>query len=57
MQTITTYIAFVKHQPINAIRVGDKIFETIDRIGLNPLSIENAKKFLLKLKYTVKQFV
>ncbi len=29
---ITGYIAYIKHQPLNAIRVGDKIFETIDRI-------------------------
>ncbi len=35
---ITGYIAFIKHQPLNAIRVGDKIFETIDRIEKNPLT-------------------
>lgn len=29
---ITGYIAYIKHQPLNAIRVGDEIFETIDRI-------------------------
>lgn len=29
---ITGYIAYVKHQPLIAIRVGDKIFETINRI-------------------------
>ena len=27
---ITGYIAYIKHQSLNAIRVGDKIFETID---------------------------
>jgi hypothetical protein len=30
---ITGYIAFVKHQPLNAISVGDRIIETIDCIG------------------------
>ena len=25
---ITGYIAYIKHQPLNAIRVGDKLFET-----------------------------
>lgn len=29
---ITGYIAYIKHEPLSAIRVGDKIFETIDRI-------------------------
>jgi hypothetical protein len=29
---ITGHIAYIKHQPLNAIRVGDKIFETIDII-------------------------
>lgn len=29
---ITGYIAFIKHKPLTAIRVGDKIFKTINRI-------------------------
>ena len=33
---ITGYIAFINHQPLNAIRVGDVIFDTIDRIRQNP---------------------
>lgn len=37
IDAITGYIAFVKHQPVNSIRVGNKIFEVIDRIGKNPL--------------------
>jgi plasmid stabilization system protein ParE len=35
---ITGYIAYIKHQPLNAIRVGDKIFKTINRIEQNPLA-------------------
>lgn len=33
---ITGYIAFINHQPLNAIKVGDAIFDTIGRIGQNP---------------------
>ena len=29
---ITGYIAFVKYQPLNAMKVGDAIFAVIDRI-------------------------
>ena len=34
---ITGYIAYIRHEPLNAIRVGDEIFKTIDRIKKNPL--------------------
>jgi hypothetical protein len=44
---ITGYIAFINHQPLNAIKVGDAIFATIDRIALNPFAFKNAWKFLL----------
>ena len=27
---ITGYIAFINHQPLNAIKLGDAIFKTID---------------------------
>ena len=33
---ITGYIAFIKQQPSNAIKVGDSIFDMFDRIQLNP---------------------
>jgi plasmid stabilization system protein ParE len=33
---ITGYIAFVNHEPLNAIRVGDELFKTIDKIHINP---------------------
>ena len=41
---ITGYIAYIKHQPLNAIRVGDKIFETIDRIEQNPLAFRECEE-------------
>lgn len=47
---ITGYIAFIKHQPINAIRVGDKIFETIGRIEQNPLAFHECEEIPTKTK-------
>ena len=41
---ITGYIAFINHQPLNAIRVGDAIFNTIDRIGQNPLAYRECEE-------------
>ncbi|MBW6492931.1 MAG: type II toxin-antitoxin system RelE/ParE family toxin [Lentimicrobium sp.] len=47
---ITGYIAFIKHQPLNAIRAGDKIFETIDRIEQNPLAYRECEEIPTKTK-------
>ena len=47
---ITGYIAFIKHQPINAIRVGDKIFETMGRIEQNPLAFQECEEIPTKTK-------
>lgn len=47
---ITGYIAFIKHQPINAIHVGESIFEAIDRIELNPLSFRECEEIPTKFK-------
>lgn len=47
---ITGYIAYIKHQPLNAIRVGDKIFETIDRIERNPLAFRECEEIPSKTK-------
>ncbi len=33
---ITGYIAFIQHQPLNAIKVGDGIFQVIEKIASNP---------------------
>jgi len=47
---ITGYIAYIKHQPLNAIRVGDKIFEIIDRIEQNPLVFRECEEIPTKTK-------
>jgi plasmid stabilization system protein ParE len=47
---ITGYIAYVKHQPLNAISVGDKIFEIIDRIETNPLAFRECEEIPTKNK-------
>ncbi len=47
---ITGYIAFVKHQPLNAFRAGDKIFETIAKIEKNPLSYRECEEIQTKTK-------
>lgn len=41
---ITGYIAFINHQPLNAIRVGDAIFETIERIDQNPVAFRECEE-------------
>jgi plasmid stabilization system protein ParE len=47
---ITGYIAYIRHEPFNAIRVGDKIFETIDRIKQNPLAFRECEEIPTKTK-------
>ena len=47
---ITGYIAFINQQPLNAILVGDAIYNTIDRIELNPLAFHECKEIPTKNK-------
>ena len=47
---ITGYIAYIKHQPLKAIRVGDKIFETIDRSEQTPLAFRECEEIPTKTK-------
>ena len=47
---ITGYIAYIKHQPLNAIRVGDRIFETIDRIEQKTLAFRECEEIPTKTK-------
>ena len=41
---ITGYIAYIKHQPLNAIRVGDKIYDTFERIRKNPFAFRECEE-------------
>ena len=47
---ITEYIAYIKLQPLNAIRVGDKLLETIERISQNPLIFKECEAIPTKTK-------
>lgn len=42
---ITGYIAFVNHQPLNAIKVGDAFFSLFDRIQQIHLYLKNVLNF------------
>ncbi|TKG91522.1 type II toxin-antitoxin system RelE/ParE family toxin [Puteibacter caeruleilacunae] len=44
IKDITGYIAYIKHQPLNAIRVGDRIFEIIEKIEQNPLGFRECEE-------------
>lgn len=44
IQQITGYIAFIQRQPLNAIRIGDAIDETIRRIALNPTAFREVEE-------------
>ncbi len=48
---ITGYIANVNHQPENAIRVGDRIFDTFQRIEKNPLAFPECESLQTKKKF------
>lgn len=47
---ITGYIAFINRQPLNAIKVGDAIFNTIERIVLNPFAYKECEELPTKTK-------
>jgi plasmid stabilization system protein ParE len=47
---ITGYIAFINHQPSNAIKVGDAILETIDGIAANPFAFRECEEMPTKTK-------
>jgi len=47
---ITGYIAFIKQQPQNAVKVGDALFEMIEIIGRNPLAYKECKEIPTKSK-------
>ncbi len=47
---ITGYIAFINQQPANAIKAGNAIFETIERIGRHPLAFRECEGLETKTK-------
>lgn len=47
---ITGYIAFINHQPLNAIKIGDALFATIDKIAHNPFAFKECAELLTKTK-------
>jgi plasmid stabilization system protein ParE len=47
---ITGYIAFINHQPLNAIKVGDAIFATINKIQRNPFVFKECVELPTKTK-------
>jgi plasmid stabilization system protein ParE len=47
---ITGYIAFINQQPLNAIKVGDAFFTSIDKIALNPFAFKECAQLPTKTK-------
>ena len=47
---VTGYIAFINHERLSAVRVGEKIFDTIDRIALNPFAFRECEELITKTK-------
>ena len=47
---ITGYIAFINHQPLNAIKVGDRIFATFNKISSNPFAFKECEELSTKTK-------
>lgn len=47
---ISGYIAFINHQPSNAIHVIDSLFETIDRISEHPFAFRECEYLPTKTK-------
>lgn len=47
---ITGYISFINQQPLNAIKAGDAIFETISRIELHPYAFKECELMRTKTK-------
>lgn len=50
LDEITGYIAFIKQQPVNAIKVGDALFAAFDRIKANPLAFRECDELKTKSK-------
>lgn len=44
LDNITGYIAYIRHEPLNAIKVGDEILKTIDHIEKNPIAFRECEE-------------
>ena len=49
---ITGYIAFINHQPMNAIKVGEALFQSLDKIASYPFAFKECVEIPTKQKYT-----
>ena len=47
---VVGYIAFENHQPENAVKMGDRIFQTIDRISIHPHAFKACEQLPSKAK-------
>ena len=47
---ITGYVAFINHQPLNAIKVGDALFKSFDKIGSYPFAFKECEELSTKTK-------
>ena len=50
IDTIVDFIAFNNQQPLNAIKVSEKIFSTIENIAANPFAYKECEQILTKTK-------
>jgi plasmid stabilization system protein ParE len=50
IENFTGYIAYINHQPLNATRVGEAIFDTIERIGQFPFMFRECEEIPTKSK-------
>ena len=57
LQEIVDYIAFEKHQPLNAIKVGNGISKTMSKIIENPLIYSECENLPTKSKFIEKQLI
>jgi plasmid stabilization system protein ParE len=48
LDEITGYIAFIRQQPLNALKVGDAFFEITERIALNPFAFRECEEIPTK---------
>ena len=48
IEEITGFIAFINHQPLNAVKVGDAIFTMIDKIEVNPFTFRECEELPTK---------